>query len=64
MAEIGIVELFAIAEAIGIVAAFLVGFYYSRRQMKDLSLDIEAKILNDLDDKCIPWLRWQLTGQS
>lgn len=51
MAEIGIVEYFAIGEAIGIIGAFFVGFYYSRKQMKDLSLDIESKILHDLNEQ-------------
>ena len=51
MAEIGIVEYFVMGEAVGIVATLFVGFYYSRKQMQKLSLDIESKILNDLEDK-------------
>ena len=48
MAEITILDYFVIGEAIGIVGAFFVGFYYSRKQMQKLSVDIESKILNDL----------------
>jgi hypothetical protein len=51
MAEVGLVEYFIMGEAVGIVAAFFVGFYYSRKGMQKLSLDIETKVLNDLDDK-------------
>ena len=51
MAEIGIVDYFIMGEAVGIVATLLVGFYYSRKQMQKLSVDIESKILNDLEDK-------------
>ena len=51
MAELTIIDYFVIGEAIGIVGAFLVGFYYSRKQMQKLSIDIESKILNDLEDK-------------
>jgi hypothetical protein len=51
MAEIGIVDYFVMGEAVGIVATLLVGFYYSRKQMQKLSVDIESKILNDLEDK-------------
>ena len=48
MAEITILDYFVIGEAISIVGAFFVGFYYSRKQMQKLSVDIESKILNDL----------------
>ena len=51
MAEVGLVEYFIMGEAVGIVAAFFVGFYYSRKGMQKLSLDLETKVLNDLDDK-------------
>lgn len=51
MVEIGIAEYFSMAEAIGIIAAVFVVVYYSRKQMQALSVDIETKILNDLDEK-------------
>ncbi len=38
-------------EALGIIATLFVILYFSRKQMKELSVDIETKILNDLDDK-------------
>ena len=47
MAELGLVDYFVMGEAVGIVATF----YYSRKQMQKLSVDIEAKVLSDLDEK-------------
>jgi len=38
-------------EAIGIIATLFVILYFSRKQMQTLSLDIETKILSDLDEK-------------
>jgi uncharacterized protein YukJ len=51
MAELGLVDYFVMGEAIGIVATFVAAFYYSRKQMQKLSVDIETKVLSDLDDK-------------
>jgi hypothetical protein len=51
MVEIGLVDYFVMGEAIGIVATFAVAFYYSRKQMQKLSVDIETKVLSDLDEK-------------
>jgi hypothetical protein len=57
MAELGLVEYFEIGEALGIIGTLFVVLYFSRKQMQDLSIDIETKILNDLDDKCMAWQR-------
>jgi hypothetical protein len=51
MAEFGLVDYFVMGEAIGIVATFAMAFYYSRKQMQKLSVDIETKVLSDLDEK-------------
>jgi hypothetical protein len=51
MVEVGVAEYFGMAEAIGIIAAVFVVLYYSRKQMQALSVDIETKVLNDLDEK-------------
>jgi hypothetical protein len=39
------------AEALGIIATMIVVLYFSRKQMQALSVDIETKILNDLDER-------------
>jgi uncharacterized membrane protein YpjA len=51
MAELTLVDYFIMGEAVGIVATLFVAFYYSRKQMQKLSVDLETKVLNDLDDK-------------
>src|SRR5579884_3710694 len=53
MAELALVDYFVMAEAIGIVATLVVSFYYLRKQMQKLSIDMETKVLNDLDDKLL-----------
>jgi hypothetical protein len=42
-------EYSGIGEAIGIIATLFVILYFSRKQMQTLSVDIETKILSDLD---------------
>src|SRR5512133_533810 len=51
MAEVGITEYFSMAEALGIIATLFVILYFSRKQMQSLSVDIETKVLSDLDEK-------------
>jgi hypothetical protein len=51
MAELGIAEYFSMAEALGIIAALFVVLYFPRKQMQSLSVDIETKVLSDLDEK-------------
>ena len=51
MTEVGIAEYFGMAEAVGIIATLFVILYFSRKQMQTLSVDIETKILNDLDER-------------
>ena len=51
MVEVGIAEYFGMAEALGIIATLFVVLYFSRKQMKSLSVDIQTKVLNDLDEK-------------
>ncbi len=51
MSEIGLAEYLGMGEAIGIIATLFVILYFSRKQMQSLSVDIETKILNDLDER-------------
>ena len=51
MVEVGIAEYFGMAEALGIIATLFVILYFSRKQMQSLSVDIQTKVLNDLDEK-------------
>jgi hypothetical protein len=51
MVEVGIAEYFGIGEALGIIATLFVILYFSRKQMQSLSVDVQTKVLNDLDEK-------------
>ena len=51
MAELGIAKYFGMAEVLGIIATLFVVLYFSRKQMQSLSVDIETKVLSDLDEK-------------
>src|ERR687885_2724031 len=51
MVEIGLAEYFGIGEALGIIGTLFVILYFSRKQMQSLSVDIQTKVLNDLDEK-------------
>ena len=51
MAELGLAEYFGMGEALGIIATLFVILYFSRKQTKSLSVDIQTKVLNDLDEK-------------
>lgn len=49
MVEIGLEQYFGMGEAIGIIVTMFVVLYFSRKQMEALSVDIETKVLSDLD---------------
>jgi len=51
MSELGLAEYFSMAEALGIIATLFVILYFSRKQTQSLSVDIQTKVLNDLDEK-------------
>jgi hypothetical protein len=51
MSELGLAEYFSMAEALGIIATLFVILYFSRKQMQSLSIDVQTKVLNDLDEK-------------
>ena len=41
----------SLAQTIAIIATLLMTLYFSRRQLNSLTLDIETRVLNDLDGK-------------
>ncbi|HXP50328.1 MAG TPA: hypothetical protein VN922_10255 [Bacteroidia bacterium] len=49
--NIEISDVLSITQTIGIIGTLLLALYFSRRQIKDLSLDTETKVLSDLDEK-------------
>src|SRR5204862_3323221 len=51
MSELGLAEYFGMAEALGIIATMYVILYFSSKQMQSLSVDVQTRVLNDLDEK-------------
>jgi hypothetical protein len=51
MVEVGIAEYFGIGEALGIIGIMFVVLYFSRKHMQRLTVDVQTKVLNDLDEK-------------
>ncbi|HEY7108488.1 MAG TPA: hypothetical protein VH415_03575 [Nitrososphaeraceae archaeon] len=51
MSEIGLVEIFSMAEAGALIATLFVILYFSKKQVQSLSVDIETKVLNDLAER-------------
>ena len=51
MSELLLAEYFCMAQALGIIATLFVILYFSRKQMQSLSVDVQTKVLNDLDEK-------------
>jgi hypothetical protein len=55
MTELSVEALSGIGTAVGIIATLFVILYFSRKQMQSLSVDIQTKVLNDLDEKVRRW---------
>jgi hypothetical protein len=51
MPELGLAEYFNMRGAIGIIATLFVILYFSRKQMRSLSVDTQTRALNDLHEK-------------
>jgi hypothetical protein len=51
MVDIGFSDVLSLAQTIGIMATLVLTFYFSKRQIQSLSVDVETRILNDLDEK-------------
>jgi hypothetical protein len=51
MVEIGIVEIIGLGTPLGIIGTMFIVLYFSRKQAQGFTMDIETKVLNDLDEK-------------
>ena len=51
MVNIGYLDILQIAQTIGTVGTLLITLYFSNRQIRGLSIDIETKVIRDLDEK-------------
>jgi hypothetical protein len=51
MVDIDFAELLTLVQTIAIIVAIIIAIYFSRRQIQALTTDLEARVLNDLDEK-------------
>ncbi len=51
MVEISTSDLISLTGTMGVIGTLFVIFYFSRRGLKSVLVDIETKVLNDLDEK-------------
>ncbi len=51
MVDIGFPELLTLVQTVAIIAAIVIAVYFSRRQIEALENDLEARVMNDLDEK-------------
>jgi hypothetical protein len=51
MAELGFSDILNVAQSGAIIATLALTFYFSKRQSESLTMDVETKVLNDLDEK-------------
>jgi len=51
MVDIGTVEIIDLGAPLGIIGTMLMVLYFSRKQAQGFTLDIETKVLNELDEK-------------
>jgi hypothetical protein len=49
--DLGLPNVLSIAQTTGIIATMVLTFYYYRQQIQSLNVNVETKILNDLDEK-------------
>ncbi|MCI4350699.1 MAG: hypothetical protein L3K15_04225 [Thermoplasmata archaeon] len=51
MANLDFPELLTLVQTVAIIIAIVIAVYFSRRQIQALSADLEARVMNDLDEK-------------
>lgn len=51
MVDLGFADILSLAQTIAIIATLALTFYFSRRQIQSLAIDVETRVLNDLDEK-------------
>ncbi|HZY92663.1 MAG TPA: hypothetical protein VFG07_07860 [Thermoplasmata archaeon] len=51
MVDFGFSELLTLVQTVAIIVAIIIAVYFSRRQIQALATDLEARVVNDLDEK-------------
>ena len=48
---LGFSDILTLAQTIAIISTLLITLYFSRKQVQSMALDLETRVLNDLDKK-------------
>lgn len=51
MGNLGFADWLTLGQTIGIIASLVLTLYFARRQIQSMSVDVESRVLNDLDEK-------------
>ncbi|HYK93398.1 MAG TPA: hypothetical protein VEY07_05080 [Thermoplasmata archaeon] len=51
MADFGFADVLSLAQTLAIIATLVLTLYFSRQQLRRMAVDLETRVLNDLDDK-------------
>lgn len=51
MADFALSDWLTLAQTVGIIGTMLMTLYFSNRQIKGITVDVETRVLNDLDEK-------------
>ena len=51
MVELGFSEILSLVQTVAIIVAIVIAVYFSRLQIRALATDLEARVVNDLDEK-------------
>jgi hypothetical protein len=51
MVDLGFADWLTVAQTVGIVASLVLTLYFAMRQVQSMNLDVESRVLNDLDEK-------------
>ena len=49
--SLGFSDVLSLAQTVAIIATLIITLYFSRKQFRSMSLDLETRVLNDLDEK-------------
>jgi hypothetical protein len=51
MAALGFADALSLAQTAGIIGTMLMTLYFSKKQIQGIKVDVETRVLNDLDEK-------------
>jgi hypothetical protein len=51
MAQFGLGDALTLAQTVAIIGTMLMTLYFSKRQIQSMTVDVETRVLNDLDEK-------------